>query len=343
MKFKIAILSITVVLLSSCMNSGRTLPAVSGTQFELLIVMNDTAWNAPVGREVKDLFTQETPALPQAEPLMNIHQCNHAEFTDVLKPSRNLLIVEIGDKYTQTKIKYGKDAWAYPQAVVKITAPDDTTLQASLKSYGKNIQDYFIKAERERYIEFSKSFVNEQAKAEIEKQFGIQINIPQGISKAKQNKDFYWITNDQPGVRQDIVIYSYPYNDKKLFTKESLIAKRDSVMKANIPGELKGSYMGTEVKYADPMFNEIWINEGYCAELRGLWRMMNGAAMGGPFYSQSRLDEVNQRVVTVDVFVFAPGKNKRNVIRQLEAIVYTTKMPHEINAIKEVSVVAEKK
>jgi len=325
------------------MNSGRTLPAVSGTQFELLIVMNDTAWNAPVGRQVRDLFVQDMPALPQSEPLMNVHQCNQTEFTDVLKPSRNLLIVEIADKYTQTKIKYGKDAWAYPQAVVKITAPDDTTLQASLKNYGKNIQEYFIKAERERYIEFNKSYVNERAKTEIEKQFGIQINIPQGISKATQKKDFYWITNDQPGIRQDIVIYSYPYTDKKLFTKESLIAKRDSVMKANIPGELKGSYMGTEVKYADPMFNEIWINEGYCAELRGLWRMMNGAAMGGPFYSQSRLDEVNQRVVTVDVFVFAPGKTKRNTIRQLEAIVYTTKMPHEINAIKEVSVVADKK
>ena len=343
MKIRFLILSLAVVLLSSCMNSGRTLPAVSGTQFELLIVMNDTAWNAPVGRQVRDLFVQDMPALPQSEPLMNVHQCNQTEFTDVLKPSRNLLIVEIADKYTQTKIKYGKDAWAYPQAVVKITAPDDTTLQASLKNYGKNIQEYFIKAERERYIEFNKSYVNERAKTEIEKQFGIQINIPQGISKATQKKDFYWITNDQPGIRQDIVIYSYPYTDKKLFTKESLIAKRDSVMKANIPGELKGSYMGTEVKYADPMFNEIWINEGYCAELRGLWRMMNGAAMGGPFYSQSRLDEVNQRVVTVDVFVFAPGKTKRNTIRQLEAIVYTTKMPHEINAIKEVSVVADKK
>ncbi len=343
MKIRFFILSLAVVLLSSCMNSGRTLPAVSGTQFELLIVMNDTAWNAPVGRQIRDLFVQDMPALPQSEPLMNVHQCNQTEFTDVLKPSRNLLIVEIADKYTQTKIKYGKDAWAYPQAVVKITAPDDTTLQASLKNYGKNIQEYFIKAERERYIEFNKSYVNEQAKAEIEKLFGIQINIPQGISKATQKKDFYWITNDQPGIRQDIVIYSYPYTDKKLFTKESLIAKRDSVMKANIPGELKGSYMGTEVKYADPMFNEIWINEGYCAELRGLWRMMNGAAMGGPFYSQSRLDEVNQRIVTVDVFVFAPGKTKRNTIRQLEAIVYTTKMPHEINAIKEVSVVADKK
>jgi len=106
MKFNLLILSVTMVLLSSCMNSGRTLPAVSGTQFELLIVMNDTAWNAPVGRQVRDLFVQDMPALPQSEPLMNVHQCNQTEFTDVLKPSRNLLIVEIADKYTQTKIKY---------------------------------------------------------------------------------------------------------------------------------------------------------------------------------------------------------------------------------------------
>ena len=39
---------------------------------------------------------------------------------------------------------------------------------------------------------------------------------------------------------------------KNTFTKDYIIAKRDSVMKANMPGELKGSYMGTELKYVDP-------------------------------------------------------------------------------------------
>jgi len=343
MKIKWSFLALLVIALNSCISSDRTLPAVSGSQFELLVVMNDTAWKAPVGRQLSELFTQEMTSLPQPESVLDIHQCNSVEFTDVLKPSRNIVFVEIGDKYTTTKIAYGKDRWAYPQAVVRITAPDDTTLQASLKQYGKFIVDYFVKAERDRQIAFNKSYINENAKAEIEKLFGIQIDIPQGISKAVKKKDFYWITNDQAGVRQDIVIYSYPYTDKKMFTKEALIARRDSIMKANIPGELKGSYMGTELKYADPVFNEIWINEGYCAELRGLWRMFNGASMGGPFYSHTRLDEINQRVITVDAFVFAPGHKKRNPMRQLEAIVYTTKLPHEINALKEVSVVASKK
>ena len=71
--------------------------------------------------------------------------------------------------------------------------------------------------------------------------------------------------------------------------------------------------------------------------------MMNGAAMGGPFYSHTRLDEINQRVITVEGFVFAPGTKKRNAIRQLEAAIYTMKLPQEINALKEVSVTAEKK
>lgn len=343
MRIKLSVLAILVIVFNACISSDRTLPAVSGSQFELLVVINDSVWKAPVGRELKELFSQETIGLPQFEPVLAVHQCNNVEFTDVLKPSRNIVFVEISDKYTSTKITYGKDRWAYPQAVVRIVAPNDTTLQASLKQYGKFIVEYFIKAERERQIEFNKNYINENAKAEIFKHLGIQIDIPQGISKAVKKKDFYWITNNQAGVRQDIVIYSYPYTDKKMFTKEALIARRDSVMKANIPGELKGSYMGTELKYADPVFNEIWINNGYCAELRGLWRMMNGAAMGGPFYSHTRLDEVNQRVITVDAFIFAPGHKKRNPMRQLEAVVFTTKLPHEINALKEVSVVATKK
>ena len=37
-------------------------------------------------------------------------------------------------------------------------------------------------------------------------------------------------------------MYSYPYTDKDTFTKDYFIHKRDSVMKANIPGEREGMY-----------------------------------------------------------------------------------------------------
>ena len=71
--------------------------------------------------------------------------------------------------------------------------------------------------------------------------------------------------------------------------------------------------------------------------------MVNGGSMGGPFYSHTRLDEINQRVITVEGFVFAPGTKKRNHIRFLEAVLFTAKLPQDINSLKEVSVVADKK
>mgnify|MGYP003586719956 CR=1 FL=1 len=337
-KIRFSILLFSVVLLFSCGNNANVLPSVSGTQFELLVVMEDSLWKQPSGRVLFELLSQDMVGLPQPESVMDVRQCTNAEFTDVLKPARNLLITEISNKYSSPKITYSKDRWAHPQAVVKIVAPNDSVFEATVKQYGKNILDYFILTERERQMAYNKSYINQEAKAEIEKMFGVQIDLIEGISKATKKKDFYWITNDQALVRQDIVIYSYPYTDKNTFTKDFIIAKRDSVMKANIPGELAGSYMGTELKYADPYFNEIWVNDRYCAELRGLWKMMHGASMGGPFCSHTRLDEINQRVVTIEVFVFAPAKKKRNSLRQLEAILYSAKLPQDINALQEISV-----
>lgn len=342
MKTKLIVLFSFVLLLFSCNNGGRTLPSVTGTKYEVLIVMNDIEWKAPAGRSLVSLFDQDMYGLPQPEAVMKISRCKQIDFTDLLKPSRNILITDISEKYTQPKITYTTNRWAHPQTVVRVVAPNDSVFVSTIKSYGENILNYFLDSERNRQIEFNKDYVNSAAKAEIEKMFGIQIDIIQGINKSTKKKDFYWITNNHPGIRQDIVIYSYPYTDKNTFTKDYLLAKRDSVMRANLPGEFKGSYMGTEYKYEPPVFKEVWLNDGYCAEIRGLWKIMNGGAMGGPFFSHSRLDEISQRVITIEGFVFAPGAKKRNPMRQLEAVVYSAKLPQEINALQEVSVVAKK-
>jgi hypothetical protein len=340
MKSKILFFLSVLLITSSCKDIGTTLPSVTGSRFEILVVMNDSSWKAPSGRALLNLLNQDMPALPQSEPMLRITQCTQNQFGDLFKPTRNLLLTDISDKYTAPKIIYSKDKWAQPQAVVRIVAPNDSSFRETIEQYGPKILDYFIKMERERQIYFNKEYINHTAKNEVEEMFGIQIDIPQGIIRSTKGKDFYWITNDQPNVRQDIVIYSYPYRDKNTFSKEYLIAKRDSVMKANLPGEFEGSYMGTELKYDTPNFKEVWVNDGYCAELTGLWKIMNGGGMGGPFYSHTRLDEINQRVITMEGFVFAPGTTKRNHIRYLEAVIYSAKLPQEINALKEISVTA---
>ena len=56
---------------------------------------------------------------------------------------------------------------------------------------------------------------------------------------------------------------------------------------------------------------------------------MENDIMGGPFVSHSIVDEVHNRMVVVEAFVYAPNKLKRNFMRKLEASLYTLELPKE--------------
>ena len=62
--------------------------------------------------------------------------------------------------------------------------------------------------------------------------------------------------------------------------------------------------------------------------MRGLWKVQNDF-MGGPFVSLTVLDPSKKRVVTVEGNVYAPKNNKRNYIRQLEAMIYSLEFPKQ--------------
>lgn len=342
MNIRALILFSLVLIIYGCSNGSTTLPSVSGNKYEILVVMDLPQWKAPAGRSLVALLDSDIEGLPQPEPNMKINRCNRIDFNDMLKPARNILLTQISNKVSKPKVIYTTNKWAQPQSIVYIQTPNDSAFVSTIKTYGANILDFFLRTERERQIEFNKTMINANAKKEIEKKFGIQIDITTGINKSIKKKDFYWITNDNANVRQDIVIYSYPYTDRKMFTKEYILAKRDSIMKENLPGEFDGSYMGTEYKYYPPTFKVVSVNKEYCAEVRGLWKMKNGSAMGGPFVSHTRLDEINHRVITIEGFVFAPGAKKGNPMRQLEAIIYSAKLPQEINILKEITVKGKK-
>jgi hypothetical protein len=61
--------------------------------------------------------------------------------------------------------------------------------------------------------------------------------------------------------------------------------------------------------------------------------------MGGPFVSYSVVDEVNQRVIVVETFLFAPNKRKADILRKLETSLYTLRLP--IDKIMEATTTAD--
>ncbi len=321
-------------LFFGCVDNGRLLPNASGTAFEVLVVVDDKDWSEPCGKAIFDMLNTDVPNLPQSEPMFKISHVPHANFDSYLRPARNLLIVSISpEKYTQSKVVYSKERWAKTQAIVSLNSPSQEELELLVKKEQEKIIRYFVEMERERFSAYLKKKHNAAFSQKAREKFGIEINIPSDMCQIKEGDNFVWFTNASSKTRQDIVIYSYPYTSQEMFTLEKLIEKRDSVLKENVPGPEEGSYMGTETYYEQPVLHEFLLNNAYCAEVRGLWKMCNGSLMGGPFVSHSRLDEISQRIITIEGFVFAPGKDKRNYIRQLESAIYSTKMPHEVNQI----------
>ena len=97
-------------------------------------------------------------------------------------------------------------------------------------------------------------------------------------------------------------------------------------MKVNIPGARPGMYMATDSLMTDVRL--LQLRGRQVMEVRGLW-YMKGDFMGGPFVAHVRVDEARRRVVVAEVFVYAPGRLKRDLMRGMEASLYTWRLSGE--------------
>ncbi len=323
-KYQIYLTFFALLGLASC-GKINTKPNVSGTANEVLVVIDDSIAKSAVGDSLFAILNQDMPCMPQSEPYFNISKTSHKGFTDLLKPARNIIIVNVGDAYSHVKLSDENDKWAHPQSIMKINGPDKQSVANAIGKYANDILDYFIKAERKRAIAYQRHYRETAAMDSVQKKFGLSMVIPKGFNRFKSEENFLWTSNSSNDIRQNIVIYTYPYNAAQTFTREMILHKRDSVMMLNIPGPSEASYMGTEYTFEPPIFKSTMLENGeYAAEVRGLWTVI-GDIMGGPFVSITCLDKENNRVVTAEAFIYAPNQYKRNVLRQLESTLYTIK------------------
>jgi hypothetical protein len=162
----------------------------------------------------------------------------------------------------------------------------------------------------------------------VKEMFDCEIWLPGELNSSKTSENFFWTSTNKATADQNFVIYAYSYIDRNTFTKEYFVHARDSVMKINMPGAPKNSYMTTDSAMTE--VKPLNLHGEYVFEARGLWRM-KGDFMGGPFVSHSRVDTKNNRIITAEVFIYSPDKSKGNLLRRIEASLYTLRLPGERN------------
>ena len=120
------------------------------------------------------------------------------------------------------------------------------------------------------------------------------------------------------------MIYTYDFTDTIAFNPTRIISYRDSITKEYIPGPSEGSYMAVSKDYILPESKQIDFNGLFAIETRGLWKV-EGDFMGGPFINYTFVDEKRNKVITIDGYVYAPNAPKRNMVMQLESIIWSFK------------------
>lgn len=318
-----------LVLTGAC-NSSAVRTNATGLAYEVVVVMDQDDWKGAAGEAVRSELASDVPGLPQSEPALKITYAQPKDFNGLLKYVRNILVVNIDPAlYTKVTVTYENNPWAQGQVVLKMNAPSGQDVVNYIHAHPHNLVDFFVKAEMNRAIgQFQKNY-SSVVMDHLKKNFDIMLNAPENMTYYRDTTDFFWASNNANTGRTDLVVYTFPYTDPETFTADYLVAKRDSVLKANLPGAFPGSYMTTETR-AGVEYTPITVNGKYCGVLRGLWRM-EGDMMGGPFVSHVRLDEKNNRVVVAEGFVFAPETDKRNFIRRIEAALYTLRLPDEFD------------
>ncbi|MDD2549621.1 MAG: DUF4837 family protein [Bacteroidales bacterium] len=334
MKKTLAILPplILMLLLTTSCDKGTggkssLLPNVTGSAGEVIVSMNRGVINDSIGKTLKSVLEDEYPMLPQSEPLFRPIMVPSQNFSNIFRTHRNIILIKVGEEFKKAQMVPQHDVWAAPQFVLNIVGPSYPAIEELVKKDKDKLVQMLEQNERNRVVQNATKYEVRVLRELIKEKFDVSMVFPKGYTLKLDTTDFVWISYETPSLSQGIFIYEYPYTDANTFTAEYLIAKRDSMLKRYVPGPTKGSYMITET-LIPPVFQPLMYRDRYFGQLRGLWDVY-GHPMGGPFISLTTVNETNNSIITVDGYVHAPKLDKRNYIRQVEALLLNTRLAED--------------
>lgn len=295
---RICVFTLAIVMILSCCNNSNVLPSSTGNKSDILIVATEVFWSNNKSK-IKQIFEQPIYGVNTLEPAFKLIHINHFEFKNIFKRNKNILIFE-----ENIKSSIYKNRWAKNQLVVLLKA--DTNKMVSSESLNKTLKIF-----EANEIDLIKNEIRKNSNKVIEKDinnnFSVKTFFPSTYTVIENNEIFFWASYNPPNI-EEIQHIMFFVIDSKSASDTKCLNYTDSVMSNNIFGNKDNTYVKIEELY------EPICEDNVC---RGLWKLENGF-MGGPFVLK-KYYKGNKTIISVGL-VFAPQKNKRNYIKNLEAI-----------------------
>lgn len=352
MSFRPAFYIIFCLLLSSCASDfSKNLsptPTAFGSTNQIVVIADNTVWEGEVGDTLRKYFAAAYPILPQPEPMFDLRHYTMKELlsgparqelrnyiflgltNDSDSPVTKMMTEDLSKNVMEKKVaekgrgsSLGRDKWALGQQLVYLYGQDETALNEGIirhfPTIAKRVHDNDLK--QVEGILYSGGD-NAKIQRKLQSNLDLSMHIPYDFYLAFQDSvnKVMWIRQELKDFSGNLLIKRIPYTDKSQFDMKAMQNLRDALGKKYITSAIKGAYMRTNDQDLPVLSQQITIKDYYAVEMRGIWDMVNDF-MGGPFVSYMIHKPNSQELLFIDVFVHAPGKDKRDYVQRLEHIV----------------------
>jgi hypothetical protein len=309
--------------------------------------MDSAQWKGEVGSAVRGVFNQLVPGLPRNEPAFDLQYVAPLYFQSMFKLQQNIIFVTIlkdkspGNRklqkyFTATSLKmikedpklfmhFKKDDFAKGQEILHLFGNSEEELINNLKGQEDMLLKHFIDLDRQRHYRalYNTSPVKGIQK-HMEEKLQCSIKVPYGWEIGLESERFIWLRNYSRDIDKNIFVAYVPYTHKEQFNLDNLIDIREGIIRPNIlyKPEDPDSYMTTETYHMDVLREEVNFRNDYSVRLRGMWKL-NKFTMGGPFVSYALVDEALGRLYYIEGFLYSPGIEQRDIMRELDVILNT--------------------
>lgn len=346
---KFLLFAFPLLIVAGCGGDGKNIPLAKGLVGDLYVIMDSAQQKGPVGKVLDSLLQPEMRGLPREEPIFRIHWVDARRMNYALKDRRNMIYVMTLDRRSEGAaivkrvftaeslgiIEKNPDEFmstatnvnARGQEVAFLFGKDEATLLRNLRRKGGKLVSYYDQKERERLtVSLFKSGRMQGITDILVKKFSCSLTIPFGYKLADQQDDFLWVRQINPKDDKDLFVSRKPYTSQEDFRRDKLISFRDDVCRKYLfadPDE-SDSYLMTEttVPYIPVTADTVNFHGRFAVELRGLFRS-HTPGVGGPFVGYALVDEATQYFYYIEGFTISPGRDQREIMRELETILWT--------------------
>lgn len=333
------------LLFFSCSSSEKetapasTKPQSIGASDQVVIILDSTFRDTRFATQLDSLLQTPFPITINYEPRFEVSYAEIYAWTGAKKKKHQIIcpiilnnlvndpLLQAIDDESLQKVQSNenpfifikKDVYARNQQIIFLVAKTEQEFIAQLKFREKDLLDVLEKQAVK--TAYRKEIENKATKFQFEnKKRTVSYVVPQGFELELQEENFIWYRKAEMSLSQNLII-SWGRLDKFLEVR-NLTKWRDTLARQYLYGnDDSSSYMITET-VKKPQISDFTISGYQAKAMRGLWKL-NGRPMGGSFVSYGFADPKYKQFYYIEGFVYAPGEEKSNYLRSLDAILQT--------------------